>query len=1011
MSALRSHVDQSARALEPRLAAADRTIDAARIKSQGAIRAALAQLRDSAGARATAASAEIVQQHERTVGNVRARGVADKAYLDAQARTAAETVRRGEAQCVPLLDTAYAAGDKQFRKCGEQVGREAIAIGAGYRARWMAQLDGESTILSGPVHDNRLKARAKAADQVAAAYRDQLVEAAGKQADAAQDGKARDREAIAAAGSAHRDAIIATLRDAHAGIAHAEASAIEAAGQQRDRDLKLLATQHASTLKTIARKESGLLDEVSKHAVAHKRALRGFVHAAVARCSSAASELVGSLDASVGELRAQAAGTPAPAAADLEAGIRQQHGEIQQAAAASEARFREVFAGAEQQIAATEGESVLGLGGFAANTRQVAAQLGSSIAHTTAAFRQHSTAAFSAIEHQHARSAQAMTAAADQANQRVVSSCATAVSGMTDKLASGFASSAQGLETNLRAALKDVHPQIHRSAEEAASQVQPRWKKVLKVLVTIAVVVTVAVVAGPAVIGAVGAIAGGLGAGAAAGAIGVVIGGAAVGAASGAAIQISNNVIDGNQWHQGVGTAAAVGAISGVFGGVGGLAAKGLTSLGIRTLVTLGFDGAGSVVGNLATGQPLTFEGIAMGLAIGLGMSIGMGGLGRFGGRFGKKVEGIQARAHEAGEAAGKRAAGAAKGGPAPETVAEPGVRSGKSPAEPAVAPAGTAAHTEGSELARQGRKATVEQAHEVLARLQLTPEHALTVRNANYRLTDLVDIGEGRLAAVAIVEIDGVATVQVFYRSNSQAGWRLLPATNEGIGLPGYDKAGGEAILDLPSSVQARLSNLAGAGRVRRDLHSQAVEDLVNKVVPRNRSPQEYVEYENSPDHARNQVKETKLGSAGAGVPASKRPNFDKLVLQYKSRSAVAGDVDALVYESVDGMVEYTIFRDVDNHVWIGSVTSKTANITPLGVASESVTVPKEDLVPLWEYHRQIPSGYGRGVVNPQRPEYGSAWAFLKERPLIQAWYKATGTTMPEAYPAGAPSAHGSGE
>jgi len=681
VAALRSYVDESARALEPRLATADKAIDAAKGRSQAAIRAAMAHLRTGAAASVAGASAEITQQHERTVAIVRGAGLAAKARLDALAQTAAEAIGRGEAQSVPQLDAAYAAGDQQFRQSGELVGREAIAIGRGHRAAWMAQLDGESTIMSGPVHDNKLKARAKAADQVSEAYRDQLVGAANQQADGAQGGKARDREVLAAATAAHRNAILATIRDAHASIAHAEASAIEAADHQRDQDLKLLTAQHASTLKTIARKESALLGEVGKHAAGHKRALRSFVQAAVASCAGATDELVGSFDASMAGFRAQAAGTAAPSAAELEPALRQQHGQVQQAAEASEAKFREVFAGADQQIAATAGDSGRGFAAFDANTHAAAAQINASIAHTVKALTQHSHKAFTAIEQQHAGSVQATTDAADQASQRSVAAAATAYSGMTASLATSFGSSAKGLETNLRAALKDIHPQIQTSADQAASEVQPRWKKVLKVFVMIAVVVVVAVVAGPAVIGAIGAIAGGLGAGAAAGAIGVVVGGAAVGAVSGAAIQISNNVIDGNKWHEGVGSAAAVGAISGVFGGVGGLAAKGIGSLAIRTLVNLGFDGAGSVVGNLATGQPLTFEGIAMGLAIGLGMSIGMGGFAKFGGRStklaaaGQKLGVIQDRAEKAGEALGQRAVNAVKRGGAgvePTPVVKP---------------------------------------------------------------------------------------------------------------------------------------------------------------------------------------------------------------------------------------------------------------------------------------------------------------------------------------------------
>ena len=1012
MASLRDYVDQTARALEPRLTTAAEAIDAAKRKNQTAIRGAMARLRHQAAARVQAARVDIGQQHDLTVAAIQRAGVAAQAQLDTQTQAALQAVAAAEAACVPKLDAAYVAGDQRFRQSGATVGAEAIAIGARFRGQWMSQLDGESTIMSGPVHDNRLKARAKAADQVAEAYRQQLTDAANQQAAAAVQGKARDRESLAACGTAHRDAILRTQRDACAGIAQAETSATAAADKQRDTDLRTLTTQHRSTLNQIARKEAALIKELGKFAHAHQAAVRGFVHAAVTRCLGGVDELVGQHDTAMGDLRDKAAATAAPAAGDLAPQLQQQQGDLQQSAGATESRFRDVFAGAEHQIAVTQGQSVQGLDGFGEAVRQTTSQIAASIVHTVANLATHSHKGFTAIEHQHAASIQTTAGAALTANQGVAASSTTAFGHLIDNLGAGFETSAQALETSLRKPLAGLEPQITDAADAAAKQVQPRWKKVLKVLVMVAVIVVVAVVAGPAVIGAIGAMAGGLGASAAvAGAIGVVVGGAAVGAASGAVLQISNNVIDGNKWHEGVGTAMAVGAISGVFGGVGGLAAKGIASVGIRLAVTLGFDGAGSVVGNLATGQPITFEGIVMGLAIGLGMSVGMGALGKFGGRFGKKVEAIQSRAHEAGEAFGDRAAAAVKGGgaaavgPAKPVAVEPATAK-PTIDEPAVArpaAADRAPVEEGSALAKQGRKATVEQAHEALAKLKLSPEHTLTVRNAKYQLTDLVDIGEGRLAAVAIVEVDGVATVQVFYRSNSQAGWRLLPATNEGVyGQPGYDKAGAEHILDLPSSVQAKLSNLAEAGNVRTDLHGDAVEGLVNKVVPRNRSIEEHDAYKHSSDYAGKQVKQVVLADPATGrISAGKRPDFTKPVSQYKSKSAAAGEVDALVYESADGTLEYTVFKDADNHIWIGSVTSKEAKITPLGVASEAVTLPKENLVPLWEYHQQIPGG-SRGVTNPRRSEYGSAWDFLKQQPDIKAWYKATGTPMPDTHVVG---------
>ena len=659
ITALHGLVDSGARALVPRLGAAEQAIDAAKQQNQRAVDAVMAELRQQTEAKVRAARGDILAHHGRALATIRGATAAAQAQLDGQIEAALEAVTAGEAKSAPLVDAAYAAGDARFRQTGAKVGNEALAVGAQYRENWLSKLDGKSTLLSGAVHDNKLKARANAADETAAAYHKELVASAAKQADAAKAGKAHDREALSAAAAAHRDAILAVRADAHAGLEHAETSAIDAADGQRDRDLALLAAQRDTSLGTIGRKGHELGREVVKHAAAQKQALRGFVESAVSHSMAGLRAMGEAFDGSMVDLRARAATTEAPHVDELEPALAGQRSRLNEGAAGTEARLREALATAEQQIATAQDQSVQGLGDFAAMVRQAAGQIGSSISQTVAAFTRHSGEGFASVEKGHAESVRGVVGGAVRASQDVAASSATAFSGLVGNLGTGFDKGAEGLEGNLRGALKDLRPQIEKAADQADKQVQPRWKKVLKVLVVVAVIVVVAVVAGPAVIGAVGAMAGALGASAAvAGAIGTIVGGAVVGAASGAVMQISNNVIDGNKWYEGVGTAMAMGAISGVFGGVGGLAAKGLTSVAIRSLVAMGFDTAGSVVANLATGQPVTLEGLAVGLAIGVGVSVGSGALGRFGGRLGKKVESLRGRSEEAGKAAGEKVGG-----------------------------------------------------------------------------------------------------------------------------------------------------------------------------------------------------------------------------------------------------------------------------------------------------------------------------------------------------------------
>ena len=196
---------------------------------------------------------------------------------------------------------------------------------------------------------------------------------------------------------------------------------------------------------------------------------------------------------------------------------------------------------------------------------------------------------------------------------------------------------------------------INKYAEDAAAQEQPRWKGVLKILLMIAVIVVVALVAGPAVIGAVGAMAGALGASAAAaGVIGAVVGGAIVGAAAGAVTQMGNNLIDGKNLMEGVGQAMIVGAIGGALGGAGGALGQalgnagklgaGMTQTMMKFGIETGFDTVGNILGDLVSGNPITFESVMTSTLQGIGMSLAMSGAGKI-----KAVEATQTKFSDIG--------------------------------------------------------------------------------------------------------------------------------------------------------------------------------------------------------------------------------------------------------------------------------------------------------------------------------------------------------------------------
>ncbi|MBT8492699.1 MAG: hypothetical protein KJO07_06535, partial [Deltaproteobacteria bacterium] len=154
------------------------------------------------------------------------------------------------------------------------------------------------------------------------------------------------------------------------------------------------------------------------------------------------------------------------------------------------------------------------------------------------------------------------------------------------------------------------------------------------------------------------------------------------------------------------------------------------------------------------------------------------------------------------------------------------------------------------------------------------------------------------------------------------------------------------------------------------------------------------YMEYDASDSHVKNHVELQNFDHNQPGL----QPEFGDLVREYPSETAVSGPVRAMVFHSKDGSLEYTFFVDQEGRGWVASVSSATAGVSELGVPSQAmVPADKDIMTPLWEYHQQIPGGM-MGETHPELQQYASAWPYLSQHPLIQAFYAGTGMQMPGA-------------
>jgi hypothetical protein len=283
------------------------------------------------------------------------------------------------------------------------------------------------------------------------------------------------------------------------------------------------------------------------------------------------------------------------------------------------------------------------------------------------------------------------------------------------------------------------------------------------------------------------------------------------------------------------------------------------------------------------------------------------------------------------------------------------------------------------------------------LAQARLDYRHELTISGTRYRMTDLFDMGEGRLATIAEIERGRDKSVRVFYRSKSQGVFRLLPALNlaernlsgELGGLPLLDKGDGEEHLTAPLDLQDALSRLGPGRKI-----SSALE-LVKAAVPGYRSAKSLSDYRRS--SVRPTSRKLRLYDVVDGRPvirAGLEPDYRRPLSVDRTRTGLDGVVERLRFPSRDGRLVYTLHVDGAGHAQIATVTVKDAAIGRFGLPTQTVTTG-EVTMPRWEYDFQIPAGYVGGT-HPRHRDYASSWNWLRKRPEIRAFYEATGRAMP---------------
>ncbi|MDH4275717.1 MAG: hypothetical protein OEW08_11805, partial [Gammaproteobacteria bacterium] len=410
------------------------------------------------------------------------------------------------------------------------------------------------------------------------------------------------------------------------GIAGFEQDAKQRATNTAKQMRTATSSQVQQSIASLTQIEESKVTQLHTFADTQKQALEHTTGTGIAALANGVTQTVGSLVGSMDEFVATAAATPPPDAEELEPTLAAVEGQTVAATDEMQSQITVAAQASDDGMGTALSKATAALSAQSVQGNEQTAAAAQTFTAGTGALRAQASKGFAKFEEGDKKTANDMGKGAEDGFQQAAKGAresfgnlATAVSDNFQKGYTQLFDALWGKENQAK-----LVADMRKYGDEAAAKVQPRWKKVLKWVVTIVVII--------AVIAVTVLTAGALGP------VGVVLLGATLGALAGAVTTIAHNLIDGKKWSDGVAKAMIVGAIGGAFGGAGGVIFKNVGSVALKIGLEAGLDVAGGIVGevtgSLAVGEAIDWTNVVTGALIGAGIGAGLGIGGALKGKF-----------------------------------------------------------------------------------------------------------------------------------------------------------------------------------------------------------------------------------------------------------------------------------------------------------------------------------------------------------------------------------------
>ncbi len=327
----------------------------------------------------------------------------------------------------------------------------------------------------------------------------------------------------------------------------------------------------------------------------------------------------------------------------------------------------------------------------------------------------------------------------------------------------------------------------------------------------------------------------------------------------------------------------------------------------------------------------------------------------------------------------------------------------------------------------------------EFVRKVGLEPQFSLDCGNATFHFSPAFLLESGRPARIAYVDVLGSVEAHLVYRSNSQSCWRLCDLLDNHRYAKGYY----EFDIQLPIPVTVVLHKLAelesplelhlSTGerpysdslpevilkgltenyqdeRKRGHLvpvagHANGADDgqIIVRFVSRRYAermptyPERLLTVQNWLDTAGRRLKVA--DPKGLTLPEARyHPDFSKIEEQFQFHNPMYAEIrggkgllKGTVVRSRDRRLRYLFLEAESGQAMVAAAELADAPVNEFGLRCRYLDLAGVD-APLIEYGDQIPEEYG-GV---KEGDYQSNWPYLRELPMVQAYYTDQGRPIP---------------